>query len=288
MATSPNLNPLIVIVGPTASGKSSLAMALAKKINGELICADSRTIYKGMDIGTAKPTASDQKKIPHHMLNVATPDQPYSAAKFKEAVLLLIKDISGRGKIPIMVGGTGLYIDSVIYDFAFLPQGSQDDREHLQSLTVEQLQKMLTEKNIPLPENNKNPRHLIRALETNGAVAVKKDLRSNTLLIGVDRSKEEVIQSIRARIEIMVRSGLEAEVLLMAERYGWDSPGLHAVGYREWQGGVTQNDAIQAIESNTIQYAKRQRTWFKRNPHICWVKNVAQAEPIVHKFLQNK
>lgn len=286
MAAESNVSPLIVIVGTTASGKSSLAVELARKYQGEIICADSRTVYKGMDIGTAKPTVQDQQEIPHHLLDVVTPDLPYSAAKFKEAAVKAIEDVSNRGKLPFLVGGTGLYIDSVIYDFAFLPPGSLEDREHLQALSVEELQKEIRARGLPMPENSKNSRHLIRAIETNGAVAVRKRLRPNTLIIGLDRSKEDVVNAIHTRTKAMIDAGLANEVESLVETYGWDSPGLQAVGYREWRENEAIEKIIRAIEVNSARYAKRQRTWFKRNLHIHWIKNVADAETAIKKFLQ--
>lgn len=279
------MTPLIVIVGPTASGKSSIAMELARKYGGEIICADSRTIYKGMDIGTAKPSAADTAEVPHRLLDILTPDTAFSASEFKRRADIWIDDIAIRNRVPMLVGGTGLYVDSVIFDFAFLPPGSQEERELLEGLSVVELQKKLADRGIPLPENSKNPRHLIRAIETNGQVAVKKGLRDNTLVIGIDRSKDELTRTITQRTNAMVTAGLEEEVKLLAKMYGWDSPGLNAVGYREWR-DHDSHDVAKLIIQNTLRYAKRQRTWFKRNPHIKWVKNVVEADMLVQKFLQ--
>lgn len=282
-------SPLVVIVGPTASGKSSVAMELARQFHGEIISADSRTIYRGMDIGTAKPSAHDQSEIPHHLLDVISPSEAFSAAEFKRRANIWIDDIAIRGRVPILVGGTGLYIDSVIYDYAFLPPPeSHELREQLQALSVEELQSRLKSQGIPLPENNQNPRHLIRAIETNGAVAVKKGLRDNTLVIGIDRTKEELTSSIKSRIQSMVSLGLEAEVNLLVSKYGWDCPGLRAVGYQEWQHANSPKAACEEIKKNTLRYAKRQRTWFKRNPHITWIKKVTEARQLVQKFLQDQ
>ncbi len=279
-----NIQPLVVIVGPTASGKSSMAMEIARKVGGEIIAADSRTIYEGMDIGTAKPTSDDRAEIPHRLLDIIKPDQAFSAAEFKRRAQIWIDDISIRGRVPIIVGGTGLYVDSVLFDFAFLPPGSQEEREQLQALSVDQLHQKLNDQGIPLPENSKNPRHLIRTLETNGKVAIKKGIRDNTLVIGIDRSKEELTRSITQRVDAMIASGLQAEVASLAKQYGWNSPGLQAVGYREWQDGAS--DMREEIVKNTLRYAKKQRTWFKRNPHIVWVKNVIEADELVQSFLQ--
>ena len=200
--------PLIVVVGVTASGKSALAMDLAKRYNGEIICADSRTIYQGMDIGTAKPSIQDRVSVSHHLLDVVKPDEFFSAAEFKRLANQAIADISARGKLPIMVGGSGLYIDGVIFDFAFLPPVSDVERQELEAMTVEQLQQKLIAMGVGLPENHQNPRHLIRKIETNGAVPVKKSMRENTLVIGLDIERDIVKERITSRVEQMIKAGL--------------------------------------------------------------------------------
>lgn len=280
--------PLIVIVGPTASGKSQLALDLAVQFNGEIICADSRTIYKGMDIGTAKPTASERRSIRHYLLDEISPDQPFTAAEFKAAALAAITDITRRGKLPIMAGGTGLYIDGVIFDFAFLPPVPLEEREELQRMTVEELRQRLINQGIPLPNNDRNARHLIRALETNGAIPVKKGLRPDTLVLGIDKSKDEIQKRIAERVKAMISQGLESEAKALAKKYGWDAPGLSAVGYREWRQGDEAEATSEAIVRDTAQYAKRQRTWFKRNPNINWVKNNSEAVKLLNNFLQER
>jgi tRNA dimethylallyltransferase len=279
--------PLIVIVGPTGSGKSAMAVDLAKQYNGEIICADSRTVYKQMDIGTAKPMKQEQIEVPHHLIDIITPGQAFTAADFKLLALESIKDIHDNGKVPIMVGGTGLYIDGVIFDFAFLPPVPQEERERLQQLSVEELQHILRSEGIPLPENKQNPRHLIRAIETNGAVPVKSNLRVDTLVLGLEISKEALQERIENRTHAMIEKGLKLEAIKLAEAYGWDAPGMSAVGYREWQESDDERIAEAAIVRNTMQYARRQRSWFKRNPHINWVKNSAEATVLVQKFLHN-
>ena len=234
MDTKRQSSPLIVILGVTASGKSSLAMELARKYDGEIICADSRTVYKGMDIGTAKPTTTDRNEIRHHILDVVDPSERFTAAEFKRQATAAIEDILSRGKIPILSGGTGLYIDGLIFDFAFLPPASLEDREYLQSMTVVELQDKVKSMDLDMPENNSNPRHLIRTIETNGAVPVKKDIRKNTLVIGLDINKETIEDRIQSRSEAMIEDGLQKEVESLYLKYGWESPGLSAVGYREW------------------------------------------------------
>ncbi len=284
--------PLVVIVGPTGSGKSALAMDIARKYNGEIICADSRTVYKGMDIGTAKPSGDDQTEIPHHLLDMIEPDQTFTAAEFKRQALAAIDTIHSRGKLPIMVGGTGLYVDGVIFDFAFLPPVPAEERERLEQMSVSELQAMIDSLNLELPENKENRRHLIRRIETNGQIPVKKGLRDRTLVLGVELEKQELIRRLEARVQKMLDQGLEQEVEGLAKKYGWQAPGMTGLGYREWrtyfEGGLTRKEVVRAIINGSWQYARRQRTWFRRNQHIRWVKNSAEVEVLVKYFLQRK
>jgi len=289
MAPKQRKSPLIVIVGPTGSGKSALALEIARINNGEIICADSRTVYKGMDIGTAKPTKAEQKQVPHHLLDIIEPNRIFTAAEFKRQASQVMDGCEKRGTLPVMVGGTGLYIDGVIFDFAFLPPASNEERGQLQALTVPELQQKISDLGLRLPENSQNPRHLIRVIETNGAVPIKKGLRDNTLVIGVDMPKEDLIKRINKRIEDMFINGLEEEVKALSDTYGWDSLGLSAVGYQEWQqyfkGNISQQQVQDTILKNTINYAKRQRTWNKRNPYVVWVQNSSEALELSHNFL---
>lgn len=282
---------LVVIVGETASGKSALALRLAEVFDGEIICADSRTIYKGMDIGTAKPTAADRALIPHHVLDVVTPDQRFSAADFKAQTNAAIADIQARGKLPIMVGGTGLYVDAVLYDFTFREAADPTERAHLERLSVEELQQALVERGIALPENAKNPRHLIRILETDGQPAVRHALRGNTLVLGLKVDKDVLEKRIAKRIDDMVTTGFVEEVRQLAEMYGWEAPGLQAPGYRAFRpflaGECDLEAAKQQFARNDLQLAKRQRTWFKRNADIHWITSYEQAKNRVQNLLQD-
>lgn len=283
--------PLIAIVGQTASGKSALALELARRFKGEIICADARTVYKDMDIGTAKPTAEDQKLVRHYLLDVVvTPDQRFTAADFKRLAEEAIKAIESRGKLPILVGGTGLYIDSVLFDFQFRPVADPALRAELEQLSVEELQNRLQEQGIPLSVNDRNPRHLIRSLETNGQIATRKQIRNNTLVLGLEVPPEELKHRIQSRVSRMIKQGLEAEALSLSEMYGWQAPGMSAIGYREWQrlfNGETDSRTERTAEivKNTVAYAKRQKTWFKRNKSIQWVYNSSEAVEIATTFL---
>jgi tRNA dimethylallyltransferase len=286
-----NDTPLIVILGPTASGKTALALDLAERYNGEIIAADSRTVYKGVDIGTAKPTPEEQRRVPHHLIDVAMPDQQFTAADFQRLAQAAITDIAARGKLPLLVGGSGLYMDAVIYNFSFRGSGPDaKERERLQTLSVEELQAELAARNIPLPENAQNPRHLIRALETNGEAPMRDELRPHTLIIGLDPNREVLRQKITARVDAMVEEdGFIGEVKHLSEKYGWDAPALQAPGYRAFRGYIegdsSLEEAKQLFVQNDMQYAKRQKTWFKRNPDIHWISKTAESVALVTTLL---
>ena len=270
--------PLIVIVGETASGKSALAMELAEKLGGELICADSWTVYRGFDIGTAKPTAEDQALVPHHLLDVADPSVGFSAAEFQRLAKQAIADIVVRGKLPIMVGGTGLYIDSVLYDYSFLPASDPTLRNELNAMSLENLIKKAESMELDMSGIDlRNKRRVIRLIENNGVRPSKKPMRENTLVIGMKRPLEELRERIIARIDTMVEQGFPDEVRRLGEQYGWDCEPMRAPGYRAFAdfvlGKISLQDAKDRFRQNDLQLAKKQRTWFKRNDSIHWLNN---------------
>ncbi len=282
------MEPVIAIVGQTASGKSSLALALAERYNGEIIAADSRTIYKEMDIGTAKPSAAEQARVPHHLIDVVTPDQTFTVADFKQQAKKAIKDIQGRGKVPILVGGTGLYIDSVLYDFTLRPV-DEAQRAELEQLSVPELQERITEQGLELPNNPQNPRHLVRVLESNGEPSARKPLRAQTLLIGLDVPADVLQERIEARTTHMFTHGLEDEVHALHKTYDWGTPGMSAIGYAEFEPYIAGRCSLETVKEQIIvhtrQYAKRQKTWFKRNTDIRWCTISEEAEHLTEAFL---
>ena len=290
-----NPPPLVVIVGETASGKSALALRLAQQFDGEIICADSWTVRREVNIGTAKPTAEERALVPHHLLDVAEPDEDFTAAVFKELANVAIDGIAARGKLPIMVGGTGLYIDGVLYDYGFLPAGDRGEREMLNELSVEQLLKKISDLGIELGDvDTGNKRRLIRLIETNGAKPTKKALRKNTLILGLKTDRDVLEQRIVKRVDDMLAAGLEAEVGHLAERYGWDCEALKGVGYAQWRGyflGTESHEEVrQKIIKATLDLAKRQRTWFKRNKSIQWLPTPVKWTDVVDSvttFLQD-
>jgi tRNA dimethylallyltransferase len=292
MATASSRPELLVIVGETASGKSNLAMQVAKEWDGEIIAADSWTVYKGFDIGTSKPAVSDRKAVKHWLLDVREANQGFNAPLFKELAEKAIADIQNRGKLPILVGGTGLYIDSVLYDFGFLPDVSRAEREKLNVLSIAELLELAAAENIDLSDiDTRNKRRIIRAIEAKGVKPTKKDLKPRTLIIGLKVDNEQLRRRIEQRTEQMINTGLEREVKELAAKYGWQTEPLKGIGYREWQeyfaGRQTLAETKQKIVSATMNLAKRQRTWFKRNPNIQWFSSIDQAYNFVDRVLNN-
>jgi tRNA dimethylallyltransferase len=284
------VSPLIVIVGETASGKSALAMDLAKRFNGELICSDSWTVYKGFNVGTAKPTAEDQAEVPHHLLDVADPAQGFSAVLFKKLAQQAIADITTRGKLPIMVGGTGLYIDSVLFDYGFLPKSDPALRTELDVLSLEAVLERarllgLDTAGIDL----RNKRRVIRLIENNGVRPTRQPMRASTLVVGVQVPREELRERVSKRVDAMLAGGLEAEVRKLAEQYGWDVEPIKGIGYKEFREYIDGNENLDMVRAriikNTMDLAKRQRTWFRRNDSIQWQNDRSKVVEIVTTFL---
>ncbi|UMZ73525.1 tRNA (adenosine(37)-N6)-dimethylallyltransferase MiaA [Natranaerofaba carboxydovora] len=302
--------PIIVIVGPTAVGKTELAISLAKKIDGEIISADSMQIYKGMDIGTAKPSKREQNNITHHMIDMTEPDQDYSVAKFKKVAQDIINDIVVRGKFPIIVGGTGLYVNALIYDYSFeeLPRDS-DCREKLRKkIEIEGLHKLheeLTDADPKAAEriHPNDEKRIIRALEviytTGNPISeyqkTQKESPYNTLMIGLTKSRDELYDRIEKRVDKMLEKGLVDEVKdLLARGYNKNMTSMQALGYKEiveyLQGEVTFEETIKLVKKRTKRFAKRQLTWFNRDQNITWYNlsctNLFKVEKDIIRMLQ--
>lgn len=290
MGSVSNKSPLVAIVGQTASGKSALALELAEQYNGEIICADSRTVYGGMDIGTAKPTPQEQRRVRHHLLDIAEPNQVITAAVFKQLAKDTIKDIAARGSLAFLVGGTGMYVDSVLFDFSFRTKPNIRLRQQLLGKTVPELQAIIKARNLSLPQNEANQRHLIRQIESAGMPANRSPFRKNTLVIGMPfLEKDELEERLVRRLQDMLNRGLEAEVRRLVERFGWGCPSLQTIGYQEFrsyfEGKIGIADVEHAIVRHSLQYAKRQKTWFKRNTHIHWICKKEEAVDLITSLL---
>ena len=283
---------ILCIVGPTAGGKSRLAMEVARRYDGEIICADSQTIRRGLDIGTAKPSTKDQQLIAHHMLDIIGPYERFSAADFKTRAGDIIEQIRNKGKLPILVGGTGLYIDALLYDFSFRKTADPAIRSELEELSVTELQQRITDKGLALPTNAQNPRHLIRTLESKGVSVLNKKMRQDAVVIGVD-PKEKLDANIARRVEDMLRSGFVHEVFEVLRKFGQAPQSWDAIGYKlvlaagKQEADVDVDYIRRALATAHRQYAKRQRSWFKRNKHITWFEQPEDAlEYLENIFVQ--
>jgi tRNA dimethylallyltransferase len=272
---------VIFIVGPTASGKSALALQLAQEIGGEIICADSRTVYKGLDVATAKPTAAERALVPHWGLDLIEPSERFSAADFKLYAQRAIVDIQKRGTTPIVVGGTGLYIDGLLFDFDFGPPANEKERAVLEGMSIEALQQKITSLGIAMPENKQNKRYLVRTIEQGGINTRKATRMQNAVVVGLRPDMKELEARIQTRAEQMVRGGALDEARWLFDTYGAQAPAAAAPFFKAYASHVAGSETLDACTQKDIvlnrQLAKRQLTWFKRNPHVQWFANTADA-----------
>jgi tRNA dimethylallyltransferase len=282
--------PIVVIVGQTASGKSDLALKVAHDHGGEVIAADSRTIYKGMDVGTAKPTLQEQQHIKHYGLDLIEPKQIFSAAEFKRYASNVVKKIQEKNKLPIIVGGTGLYVDGYVYDFEFGNRADKELRRRLELLDINELKVQAEALGIDRRQLDfMNKRHLVRAIERGGMVQTRHSKPSNVLLIGLKIDKEQLDKRIKKRVDTMFNQGLVEEVRRLLDLYGDTTPGLLAPGYKAVKEYINGTISLEEAKELFIRYdrglAKRQMTWFKRNPDIIWCSSHSEAEENVRVFL---
>ena len=284
--------PLIVIIGPTASGKTSLAIQLAKKYRGEIICADSRTVYRGMNIGTAKPSLSEQQGVSHWGLDLVDPGDSFSVSQFKDYARQKIKEIRSRGNIPFLVGGTGLYIDSVIFDFQFGDKSSKEKRANLQEMTISELQQYCVNHDVVLPENSKNKRYIIRAIERAGKKPSGLEVPlSNTIVVGITTGKQLLRQRITDRAKKMFKDGVVEETIGLANNTGWCNEAMTGNVYpiikKLIEKEIDEDQAIREFIVSDVNLVKRQLTWFRRNPFIEW-GDVHSCEQYLSRVLDSK
>lgn len=269
--------PLVVIVGPTASGKTGLAIRLAKEFGGEIISADSRAIYRGLDIGTAKPTIEERKGVPHWGIDLVDPGERFTVADFKVYADNIIKDIRSRGKVPILVGGTGLYVDAVVYDFKFTKGGNDVMRRTaLEQLSLSELHEYCLENNVSLPENDKNKRYVINAIMRSGENHKRNEKPiANTLIVGITTQNEILKSRIIERANIIFSPETFAEAEGVAGRFGWDNEAMTGNIYplirMVLAGKMTKAEAQERFITLDWRLAKRQMTWLKRSGHIRWL-----------------
>ncbi len=267
--------PLLVIVGPTASGKTALAIEIAQRVNGEIICADSRTVFRHMDIGTAKPTLDEQRRAVHWGLDLVDPDERYTVAQFQTYARAKIADIRSRNKVPILVGGTGLYIDAVIFRYTFPARVASDWRRQLETMSRDELYNYCVHNNIILPENSKNKRHLVHAIMHKDHLYERMtSVDEHTRVFGIAVDKTTLKSRIHARTQSMVRGGVVEEARMLGDQYGWGVESMTGVVYpllrKYLDQQCTLDRVVQEFERRDRQLAKRQMTWFRRNPEIAW------------------
>lgn len=268
--------PLVVIVGPTASGKSSLAIEVAKKFSGEIICADSRSVYKGMDIATAKPTISDQMTVKHWGLDLVEPNERFSVSDFKKYADKKIDEIKKRGHVPILVGGTGLYIDAVLFDYKFGTAVNEQLRTKLQHMSLEELHNYCIESSINLPDNYKNKRYVIRSIE-NADVKKQRNIipKHNSIIVGITTDKISLRERIKERIEQQLENDVIDEAITLSNIYGWDYESMKSNIYQSIRLYVNGDISFDELRNKSVisdwRLAKRQMTWLKRNSFIQWL-----------------
>lgn len=268
--------PLIVIVGPTASGKTGLAIRMAKRYNGEVISADSRAIYKGMDIGSAKPDVAGRQGVPHWGFDMVEPGERFTAADFKQYANEKIAEIRARGHLPIIAGGTGLYVNAVIFDYEFPAEPAPGEREKWEAVSLGALHDYCIKNNIKLPENKQNKRYVINAILRNGyALKMKKQPFDNTIVVGIATTVEQLKARISLRTEQIFADGVIDEAKILSEKYGWNSEAMKANIYplirRQLSGELTLSETKELCSMRDWHLAKRQMTWFKRNEYIKWL-----------------
>ena len=270
--------PLIAIVGPTASGKTGLAIKLAKEFNGEIISADSRAVYRGLDIGTAKPTLAERQGVPHWGFDLVNPGDRVTAADFKNYAVRKIYEIRERGNIPIIVGGTGLYVDAVVYDFQFT-EGTNDvaRRDELLKKSLQYLHEYCYKNNIKLPENENNKRYVVNVILRNGVEQKRrKSPLENTIIVGITTEKNVLRQRLHTRALEIFSGDIVAETLTAAKSFGWSNEAMTGNVYpliRQLSiGDITQTEAIERFEVLDWRLAKRQLTWLRRDPYILWLE----------------
>ena len=286
-------NNLIVIAGPTGVGKTDLSICVADKINGEIISADSRQIYRYMDIGTAKVEKEYRDKIKHHMIDIVDPNEEFSVSDFKKITMEIIDDINKKGKIPLLVGGTGLYINSIVYEIDFTNVASNKTiREHYESILLEKgkqfLYELLMEKDYDTATklNINDTKRIIRALEVYDVTKIpmskqnknfrKPSSKYNLImyLLYMDRSK--LYDRINARVDKMIEDGLINEVeTLLKLGYEKSLNSMQGIGYKEivdyLENKISLDEAVELIKKRSRNYAKRQLTWFKRDERCRWI-----------------
>ena len=306
--TSQMRQKVIVICGPTASGKTALSIELAKKINGEIVSADSMQIYKDMDIGTAKPTIEEMQGIEHYLIDFVPPDDRYSVADYKIDAKKAIKKILEKGKTPIIVGGTGLYVDSLIYEIEY-PNIEFDEnyRKELEEQVEKQgLDKLYEQAKIIDPQaiekiSKNDKKRILRVLEIYHATGKtkteqevesrKKEVEYDYKVFALNWDREKLYERINKRVDIMIEQGLIEEVKQISKKYNKFPTAMQGLGYKEvveyLEGNCTKEEMIEKIKKETRHYAKRQLTWFRKNSQTIWLNGQDDIQKNIDNILSN-
>lgn len=299
---------VIVICGPTASGKTKLSIEIAKKINGEIVSADSMQIYKEMDIGTAKPTIEEMQGIKHYLLDFVSPDKRYSVADYKKDAINAIDEIIEKNKVPIIVGGTGLYINSLIYGIEYPEieidikyrnelERTADEPDGLRKL-YEMAKKIDEEaiKNIS-PNDKKRICRILEIYHSTGKTKTQQEIESRKndpkydyIVYGLNMDRDKLYDRINKRVDIMIQDGLIEEVKNVASKYKEFPTAMQGLGYKEvleyLNGDTTKEEMIEKIKMETRRYAKRQLTWFRRYETIKWIDALGDIQNNINIILE--
>lgn len=288
-------NKVLVIAGPTAVGKTKIAIEVAKRLNGEIISADSMQIYKDMNIGTAKPTIDEMQGIPHHLLSIVEMGEKFSVVDFQRAAFACIEDIISRGKVPIVCGGTGLYINGLVEEIDYGEVTSSEElREELEKVANEKGNEYLYEELKSVDSESaqriklNDTKRLIRALEVYRTTGItitefqrrskEKEKKYDYIVVGLSMEREKLYERINLRVDEMMQSGLVEEAKEVLNVIGDNDKltSFQAIGYKEFlpffEGNSTLSEVSEMIKQESRRYAKRQITWFKRTPGLCWVE----------------
>lgn len=297
----------VIILGPTATGKTKLAVELAQQLNGEIISSDSMQVYRGMDIGTAKPSLEERQGIPHHLIDIRDPDEDWTVSDFVREVQNLKLKIQNQGKLPIIVGGTGLYLWALLEGFSFpITPADKELRARLEKKPISTLYAQLStidpQAACKIHPNDK--KRIIRALEvfelTGEPISVVQERRSlnverrtqECFLIGLDLPRPELYSRINQRVDSMIEKGLIEEVKgLLAKGYNKELPSMQALGYKEvidhLDGKYSKEEMIEELKKRTRNFARRQMTWFRRFKNIKWLSPEEDILTLTHLYLNN-
>lgn len=299
---------IIAIIGPTAVGKTDLSIEIAKRFNGEVISGDAMQVYKGMDIGTAKILREEMQGVPHHLLDIKEPDEEYSAADFKFHVQKLVQEISEKGRLPIIVGGSGLYIQAALFDYNFPDIKRDEERteqleKQVQEEGIEKIYKRLQQVDPKQAEkiHPNNHRRVIRALEiyeTTGKSKSEWEMEQtfespyNIIFIGLEMERKQLYDRINQRVDHMLEKGLLDEVKSLYDQGFKDTQAMRAIGYKEFisylEGKQSLNKAIEQLKQNSRRYAKRQYTWFRNKLDIDWYAVTPDSKAQKFKMIFDK